>query len=272
LFRIDAAPLELQPSEIMERLGAIGPDILRGAPSSLEALAEEAPDKLGALRLKRVFSGAEQLTERGRRLIEGAAGCKLLDFYGASEVNLIGWQCDRCGLYHTCDDSVIVEVLRDGRPAKPGEDGEIYVTALHGFAMPFLRYEVGDLVSLPRERPPCGIRFGVLENIQGRSIDCLKLPGGRKLSPYLLMNELDELHELRRYEAEQDASGRVVVRFQLEPARSADDVRAAVLERCRRVIPPEIDIDLCVVERFELDPSQKRRFVRSEAPSPEHVR
>jgi len=263
LFRIQTIPLELDAVEIMDRLTAIQPEILRGPPSGLERVAEERPDELAALRLRVVFSGAEQLSARGRRRIEQAAGCRVLDFYGASECNLIAWQCGRCGLYHTCDDSLIVEVLRDGRPVGPGEEGEIYITGLDGFAMPFLRYQVGDIVRLPAAAPDCKVQFGAIESIQGRIIDYLDLPGGRKLSPYTLMNELDELQNLHRYEAEQTQPDSVVVRFQVEAGRPEAETRIQVLERCRRVIPGDVRIDLELVERFELDPATKRRFVRS---------
>lgn len=263
LFRIDAIPLELNSAQIFERLHALRPDILRGPPSSLERVAEDAPDSLAALGLQVVFSGAEQLSSRARRRIEDAAGCPVLDFYGASECNLIAWQCSRCGLYHTCDDSVIVEVLRDGRPVSPGEEGEIYITGLDSFAMPFLRYQVGDVVRLPSSPPDCDVRFGAIESIQGRVIDYLGFPGGRILSPYTLMNELDELQALQRYEAEQTRPDSVVVRFQIDTSRSVADAEDQVLERCRRVIPSDVRIELEQVERFELDPKSKRRFVRS---------
>ena len=265
IFPIEAIPIDLSAAETMQRLQEIRPAVLRGPASSLERLAEDHPREFAALRLHRVFSGAEQLSERGRRLIEQAARCRLLDFYGASECNLIAWECAGCGLYHTCDDSVMVEVLRNGRPVEPGEEGELFVTGLDGFAMPFLRYQVGDVVRTPLRPPPCAVRFGAIESIQGRVVDYLLLPDGRRLSPYVLMNELDELQLLRRYEAEQPEPARLIVRFQVEAGGCRDQASAQVLERCRKVIPREVSIDLKIQERFELDPTRKRRFVRSAA-------
>ena len=263
VFGIEAVPLELQPEEAIERLETLRPDILRGPASSLERLAESDPGRLAGLGLKAVFSGAEQLSSRARRLIGEAARCPVLDFYGASECNLIAWQCARCGLYHTCDDSVIVEVLHEGRPVEPGGEGEIYITALDGYAMPFLRYQVGDVVRLPAKAPHCSIRFGAIESIQGRFIDYLRFAGGRELSPYMLMNPLDELHQLRRYEVEQLELNQLWVRIQLEQGAAVDLTRAEVVRRCQAVAPPGVEIQVEIVERFELDPARKRRFIRS---------
>lgn len=263
LFRIDAVALDLQPSEAFDRLGAIRPQVLRGPPSSLERLAEADPDRLRELGLQVVFSGAEQLSARARRLIRQAAGCEVLDFYGASECNLIAWECAKCGAYHTCDDSVIVEVLQDGRPVGPGGEGEVYITVLDGYAMPFIRYEVGDVVRLPAKTPDCSIRFGAIESIEGRFVDYLRFGDGRDMSPYLLMNPLDELHQLRRYEVEQLNRHQIRARIQVEPGCSVEAVKAEVERRCRQVIPPGVGIEVAVVEQFALDPDQKRRFVRS---------
>lgn len=263
LFRIDALPLSRTPAEMAAALTELRPHILRGPGSSLELLAEQHPDELAALRLKLLITGAEQLSARTRQTLQQTAGCPVVDFYGASECNLIAWECRRCGLYHTCDDSVIVEVLRDGAPARPGEEGEIFVTSLDSFAMPVLRYQLGDVVRLPADPPPCAIRFGVIESIEGRVVDFLWLPSGRRLSPYLLMDQLDEMQGLRRYEAEQPSPDQLVVRLQLEPGRSADDTQAEALRRCRDLIAEDVDIECRFVERFHLDPLQKRRFVRS---------
>jgi phenylacetate-coenzyme A ligase PaaK-like adenylate-forming protein len=61
--------------------------------------------------------GAERLTPPLRRRIETGFNAVVRDFYGCHECNLVAWECPESGLLHTSDDSVIVEVLRDGRPA-----------------------------------------------------------------------------------------------------------------------------------------------------------
>ncbi len=78
----------------------------------------------------------------------------------------MAWECRHSGDLHTCDDGVLVEVLRDGRPAEPGERGEVVVTNLHAYAMPFIRYRIGDLAT--RGAPcGCGAPFSTIGEITG---------------------------------------------------------------------------------------------------------
>jgi len=74
---------------------------------------------------------------------------------------------------------MIVEVLKDGRPAAMGERGEVVGTNLH-FAMPFIRYRLGDIVTkdprpvhVDNHFPPYGRFRGderLLPTSQGRMI------------------------------------------------------------------------------------------------------
>ena len=214
------------------------------------------------MRLKRIFTGAEQLSTSVRRKVEQAAGCPIVDFLGACECNLVGWQCPECGLYHCCDDNVIVEVLRDGRPVGPGEDGELILTTLHSYAMPFLRYRLGDSIRLADAPRRCRVGFTTFERIQGRTVDYLTLPDGSRLSPYTLMDELDVLDGVQRYEAEQTDSSGVTVRVQPEEGVDRGVLHDKVSSQCRRVLPAAVAVRVEMVDRFVVDPTRKRRFVR----------
>jgi phenylacetate-CoA ligase len=77
----------------------------------------------------------------------------------------MAWECRHSGDLHTCDDGVLVEVLVDGRPAEPGERGEVVVTNLHAYAMPFIRYRIGDVAT--RAAPcRCGAPFATIGEIR----------------------------------------------------------------------------------------------------------
>ena len=82
------------------------------------------------------------------------------------------------GEMHLCDDNVIVEVLRDGRRAAVGEAGEVVVTGLHGHAVPYIRYNLGDTADPGDEQCRCGAPFSTLRDLRGRTMDYCLLPGG----------------------------------------------------------------------------------------------
>jgi phenylacetate-CoA ligase len=123
-------------------------------------------------------------------------------------------------LYHVAEDSAIVEVLKDGKPAACGETGEVVATALHSFAMPFIRYWTGDLATRGPRRCPCGAPCATLEGIRGRVIDRFTLPDGTKLHPYHLLDPLvKQAPWLRRYQIVQPSVDRVVVKIVPLPGR-----------------------------------------------------
>ena len=60
-----------------------------------------------------------------------------------------------------------VEIVRDGRPALPGETGDLVVTNLCNLGMPFIRYQVGDAAARhPNRHCPCGCAAPMLGAIE----------------------------------------------------------------------------------------------------------
>src|SRR5262249_2280854 len=110
---------------------------------------------LPAPRPRGIITTAMVLHGWQRRVIEAVFGCPETNRYGWEEVSLIAWECERHDGLHVNADGVYVEVLRDGRPARPGEAGSVVVTDLTNRAMPLLRYQVGDVAVLSKCCCPC---------------------------------------------------------------------------------------------------------------------
>lgn len=117
-----------------------------------------------------------------RRKIEAVFGCPVTNRYGCEEVSLIACECDVHNGLHVNADSVLVEVLRDGVPAPAGTPGKIVVTDLSNFAMPLIRYQVGDVGVLSSRRCPCGRGLPLLEAIEGREADYVVTATGHLIS------------------------------------------------------------------------------------------
>ena len=164
------------------------PDVVHAYPSILSAIADEIV-RAGTrdLGLRMVTCGGETLDPPGRRKLEDAFRVPIADLYGAHEFNLVAWQCPAGHGFHVCDDNVVVEILgEDGAPVPVGATGEVVVTGLHGYTMPFVRYRLGDLAVRGPDTCPCGAPWSTLSAIQGRTGDILRLPGGRRVHPYLV--------------------------------------------------------------------------------------
>jgi phenylacetate-CoA ligase len=117
-----------------------------------------------------------------RRRIESVFGCRVTNRYGCEEVSLIACECSEHRGLHVNADSIVVETVVDGRPARPGEPGSIVITDLSNFAMPLIRYRIGDVAELTDRRCPCGRGLPLLESIQGREADYVVTSDGRMIS------------------------------------------------------------------------------------------
>jgi hypothetical protein len=119
-------------------------------------------------------------------------------------------------------DAFLVELLRDGRPAAPGELGRVMVTDLLGRTLPTIRYETGDLAIAPSGGCPCGRPLPVLASVVGRSNWTISLGWGRVVTEREILDRLGRValpDELRLTEGE--GGFRLELRPGIDPAAAA---------------------------------------------------
>jgi phenylacetate-CoA ligase len=81
---------------------------------------------------------------------------------------------------HISAENNCVEILHDGHPTVPGEQGDIVVTNLNNLGMPFIRYQTGDVGAWHTSGAcPCGRAAPMLAPVQGRIVDSFKTRDGR---------------------------------------------------------------------------------------------
>lgn len=233
-----AARLDITASiqEQAEWLGRQNPDYLLSLPSNLMALAEYCSQQgIRFPRLKQVLSIAELLFPEARAACGEAWGVPVTETYSAQEVGYIAVQCPESELLHVQAEDILVEVLDDdGRPCEPGAVGRVVVTPLHNFAMPLVRYEVGDLAEVG-EPCPCGRGLLTLSRVLGRTRDRITLPDGRLLVPFFpgILGGFDHLKQfqvVRR--APERLEMKLVAERELTEAEAAE-LRRRVRERIR---------------------------------------
>jgi phenylacetate-CoA ligase len=240
------------------------PDFLRGYSRTLCHVAEAAnAQDRKAIRPRAVAPGGEVLTEPIRRQIAEVFRAPVYDSYGSHELNLIAWECKETGELHTCDDSVIVEVLKDGRPAAPGEQGELVGTHLHSLAMPFIRFRLGDTVTVGRELCRCGAPFSTLTSVDGRQLPYLYGFDGRAIHPYSITQLIvNNAPWVLRFQIFQDAQGVIFVRIvpAVEPSRQELlSFEKALGER----LGSNVEFRLVLVKQLEMGAGGKFLLCRS---------
>jgi phenylacetate-coenzyme A ligase PaaK-like adenylate-forming protein len=149
-------------------------DLLRHAAERSPFWRERIRDPTAALQDLPITTKGAALRDR----VERAFGVRPYDFYGATE-GLYGHECPEHRSMHLFDDMCVVENVDDeGRPVPPGEPGaRLLVTNLFNRALPLIRFEVGDRVTVDSEPCPCGRSLLRVRALEGRAEDVLRLGG-----------------------------------------------------------------------------------------------
>jgi phenylacetate-CoA ligase len=252
------------PVHVAYELRRLRPDVLVGLPGMLNRLT--APELAGALepvRPRLLVVGGEVTTPAMRARLGRTFGAPVYETYGSHECPLMAAECPWSGTLHACEDAALVEVLADGRPVEPGERGEVVVTNLHAYAMPFIRYRIGDLATRA-SGCACGSPFSTLGAVQGRMIDYFPLPDGRLLHPYEIVTRLVWGGQawMRQYQLVQERRDIIVLYVVAEtPPSEAQvaEVRRAVLP----VLGDRVRFEVRPVTRIPFEATGKLRPSRS---------
>jgi len=163
------------------------PDYLLTYPSNLDAILRYCREhRVQIENLREIRTISEIVTPALRSLCEETLGVPIVDVYSANDLGYIAVQCPDCHQYHIQSESLLCEVLDDaGKPCRPGETGRVVGTGLHNYAMPLLRYEIGDYAVIGESRL-CRRGLLAISSILGRSRNMLTMPDGQKRWPRFL--------------------------------------------------------------------------------------
>ena len=164
-----------------EQVKRQNPRILFGYASSLLWFAQyvrKQPEL--SITFDGIISSAEVLPEEFRQVIEETFKCKVLNRYGTKELGGIACECEVQNGLHVSTENNLVEILKDGNPAQPGESGSIIVTNLNNRGMPFIRYSIGDEASWKDDKKCiCGRSSPRLKSVEGRIVEKFITRDGR---------------------------------------------------------------------------------------------
>lgn len=201
------------------------PDYLITHASNLHALAElslKQGVRLPRLRQARTYS--EALRPDLRETVRAAWGVQIADGYSCEEAGNIALQCPRHEHYHIQSENLLVEILDEaGRPCAPGETGRVVITTLHNFAMPLIRYELGDYAEVG-EPCECGRGLPVLTRILGRRRNMVVLPDGRRHWPSMPSTMWHAVAPIEQFQVTQTGIGSLEVKYVMGRPLSQEEI------------------------------------------------
>lgn len=202
------------------------PDYLVTHASNLLALAELSLHRGVRLpRLRQVRSFSEALSPHLREHVHAAWGVDVADCYSCNEAGYIALQCPEHDHYHVQAEHLLTEVLDDaGRACEPGETGRVVITTLHNFAMPLIRYELGDYAEVG-EACACGRGLPVLRRIHGRRRNMLVLPDGSRHWPSFPAEVWREVAPVEQFRLIQRAAEEIAVEYVMARDLTPEETR-----------------------------------------------
>ena len=143
--QLNLSVLDLSPERLelyCEALEAFNPNWIFGPPSALYYLAKHIEKRKWSINipnLKFIEVTGEYSDTEQRKYISSVFKCAVTNMYGSKEIWVIAYSCPN-GHLHIVEDNVIVEFLSTENSGR----NEVVITGLNNYAMPIIRYRIGD--------------------------------------------------------------------------------------------------------------------------------
>jgi phenylacetate-CoA ligase len=253
--------------DYLRQIETYRPVSLFGYPSSLALLCEFGERegvRVCVPSLKVVFVTGEVCDDGQRQGIEAFFGVPVANGYGSREGGFLAHECPH-GSMHVTAESVVLEIVDEAGCSLPiGESGEVVVTHLDNYAMPFIRYRTGDVGRLLPGVCRCGRGLPRMDVVAGRRTDHLVAADGtlaHALSLIYVLREIDAVREFRIHQRRDRSVDVLVVPGPVFCEEHRVRIRRGVQRRLGEAIPVRIRL----VDTVEPLPSGKHRYVISEA-------
>lgn len=211
-----------------------------------------------------VIVTAGTVAEGMRRYIERVLGTKVLNQYGSRETGVLACECPEQHGLHWFEWKSLLEVVdAEGRPCPSGVEGEIVVTNLDNFAMPLIRFRIGDRGIVGEDPSPCRFPLRVLEKVTGRVTNHFVLADGRLIHGEYFTHLFYFRPWVKRFQVVQKRFDLVECRVVEGGKRNEDDVRD-IEEKIRQVMGPECRVEFKSVEDIPRLESGKYLYTVSE--------
>ncbi len=213
-----------------------------------------------------IITSAVTLYPFMREKIERVFQCRVFDRYGSREVGDVA--CERPGregLWVAPWGNYVEIVDSEGNRVPDGTDGEILVTSLTNFAMPLVRYKIGDRGVLSpvrgHDRDSCG---QVLETVLGRTSDIFKTKNGALVDPGYFMELLYFRDWVRKYQVVQKSHSCIVFRIARSGSECSQAEKDEISAKTRLLMGDDCKVVFEFVDDIAPSDSGKYRYTISE--------
>lgn len=255
--------------DYVERINNFKPDIIQAYSNPAYLFSSFiVRNRLNVHSPRSVVVTAEPCTSYQRDVIQEAFGCPVYSFYGARESGYIATECTHFRNYHVNCHGLLVEILKNDKPTKPGEIGDVVITDLTNFTMPLIRYKIGDMASISEHPCECGCALPVMNFMAGRETDVFILPDGSMVPGVSLCDRVvEDCEGLGQLQFIQERPERLTVKIvKGKSFKKADLIKLDhILEE---YFKSGVTVEKIFVDNIPKEKSGKTRFCISRVPRP----
>jgi phenylacetate-CoA ligase len=160
----------------------------------------------------RISTNSEPLTAEDRDAIQAAWKVPIHNLWGSTEIGVQAVGCGQGDGLHVCEDEVVLErVDASGEPVGPDQPAaRTLATGLAGMTFPFIRYDLGDEVTLLQDSCPCGSALVRVADVAGRRDDDFRY-GARTIPAGVFRDVLGTDPRISEYQVRQTRDGAEIV-------------------------------------------------------------
>jgi phenylacetate-CoA ligase len=259
-FRLD----DDMVADVCRRLRRFSPDVIVAYTTPIYNFALSVREQgVEPPRIRSVITAAEKVQEYQRRTIEEVFGCEVFNTYGSREFMLIASECEEHSGLHVNVENLCVEIVHEDKKLDRDGPGELVVTDLHNYGMPFIRYKIGDLgIPSKKDRCGCGRGLPMIADVEGRLLDTIVTPAGRMVPGEFFPHLAKEFQEIKQFQVIQDELERLVIKI-VPSGDFAGQPLKRFKEEIANVVGEQTTLDVQFVDEIPLTATGKQRVTIS---------
>lgn len=237
------------------------PVYIIGSPSFLYTLALYARDnKYNDIRFPVFISCYENLYHYQREIIEQQFRCNILRYYSSEELLVYAIECKKQeGMHIEIRKGVMEIVDENGKVLNRGQQGRIIQTGFYNYAMPLIRYDIGDIGSISNELCPCGRSLPLLKSLGGRTSEVIKY-NGKSIYPATLSVVLEQFFNIKECQFIQDKKNEIKINIIKRKKYSSKDTED-LTKVLKRMIGKGLNLKINFVDDIPRTDMGKFQFI-----------
>jgi len=258
---------DIRKLKCLKSMNRFKPKVVVAYPGALYRLARfiEDNDYELAFTPESIIAAAEKLFDSQREIIERVFQTKVFNSYGSREFMLLAMECPVHDGLHISSENILLEVLgEDGQPVPPGEQGEIVITDLHNYGMPFIRYRIGDqaIQGTPGHDCPCGRGLPKIDDVTGRTLDIIRLSDGAEIPGEFFVRFVGKNPGVIQFRVTQHALDQLIVELVVDQ-QFTRQILESIKINVSKILGDSVGLDYQIVDKLETTPTGKFRVTIS---------